>query len=175
MQLPSWLPVKEHNIDDYHKLDELLSTYVFPYTTPKTIKIKMWQIGLLHRLLQAGVFVFMCVTHYTGHTWARSEVPIASVNAYHSAGGFHAAVNVSDYETAYGYCAYWATNLYREDDYYDYDSPRCLLHSEDELVQKAAGAVHYTTACAPHLSRGSPLPHARDRPRGSLQRRHRED
>jgi hypothetical protein len=73
-------------------------------------------------------------------------VPIASVNAYHSAGNFHTATNVSDYEAAYSYCANPSTNLYREDDYYDYDAPRCLLHSEDELVQKATGAVHYTTA-----------------------------
>ena len=172
--MPSWmqgiLPEELHKIDSYIKLDEFLSGYVFPFAAPKQIKVKMWQIGLLHRLLQAAVIIFMAVSHYSNNTWARSETPIASVNAYHVGGtAYRAAINKTDYEATYPYCNNWQNNLYEEDEYFDYDAPRCLLHSEDEIVQKASGKIQYTTMyiqkieCAAALPSPPPFP-ARPRP-----------
>ena len=149
----------------------VLSTYVFPYTAPKQIKVKIWQVGAFHRCLQLGVLIYMIVEHYTGDSWTLAETPSASVNAWHSTNGnaYYSAVNVSDYAAEYTYCRNVSSNLYKQDDYYTYDAPRCLYHAEDEMVQKALGSVHFTTAYiekteigwrATRLKR-PPTPHAR--------------
>ena len=117
---------------------------VLPYRTSKHLVVDMWQVGLFYRSLQAGVLVYAIREALYHGSWAYSEVPAGSVNAYGgSTAQFQAAVT-SDYNML-TYC-FNETYDYIFSEQWHYESPQCERLDERELVQKGPSSVFVVTS-----------------------------
>ena len=71
-----------------HKLHALREA--FGYRTPKFIKVDVWQLGLLHRVLQLTALGYAIgYVLLDRQAWAYSEAPIGKANAWGEPGKLH--------------------------------------------------------------------------------------
>ena len=63
------------------------------YTTTRYLVVDVWQIGLLHRLLQLAIVIYAIFEAISQGSWAFSEVPANSVNAYGSRTAAYESIN----------------------------------------------------------------------------------
>ena len=51
------------------------------FRMPKTVTVQVWQVGLVHKLCQVAVLVYLVYSIYSAHTWAYSEEPTGTTNS----------------------------------------------------------------------------------------------
>jgi len=120
---------------------------VLTFTMPKTITLLVWQIGLLHKILQGAVIGYLVWSLYDNSTWAYKEVPIESVNAFveiAASSGWDEATDVYNAETAPAWCAdpgyafKWSAS-------YDYTNVSCLPMNSHECSKKKSTTSPYSS------------------------------
>ena len=121
-------------------LRPLLSHY-----TPKYIKVDYWPIGLLNLSLKITIFVYVVWSLYVEQSWAYSEVPLGTVNAF--------GVATADYYDAAGrgagnlpsYCNN-PQHAFKFSNEFNYTTPDCRFTVPEQLVIKGKGQVQVVTA-----------------------------
>ncbi len=123
------------------------------YQTKKYLVVDdVWQIGLLYRVLQAGVLAWALYEALSEHTWAHTETPAGSVNGWHettdaynnaSTGARPAYCGSQDYEFRY-------TNTWI------YHTPECIILDDREIAQKGRNSLFITTTFIEEQVRGFP-------------------
>jgi len=110
---------------------------ILTFTLPKTITLMIWQIGLIHKSLQGAVIGYLVYSLYTESSWAYTEVPVESVNAFVEIGadtgwieesGLYAA-SVPAWCSDPAYSFKWSPA-------YDYTNPTCMLMNAHECTAK---------------------------------------
>lgn len=120
-------------------MNELLT-----FRLEKTVTIQVWQVGLVFRLMQIAVVVYIaCMLHFA-NSWAYNETPMGSVNAWNEQGGFLEHANLADYSSL-PYCAN-ASLSYGYDASFVMDSPACEASNPYEVTSKEPGQLIFTTA-----------------------------
>jgi hypothetical protein len=131
--------------------------------TPKSIRMDVWWLGLVHRTLQLLVFVFLFATMLTQGGWAHTETPMGSVNAYVGGTGKAFTTEISNFNrgTKPKYCN---NNNYvfaaqKPPYFWNYQVPECeALDWQEFTVKDPTGAIivqttyieqnHYGWRCA---------------------------
>ena len=119
------------------------------YRTERRMRVDIWQIGLAHKVLQAGIFVGVAVQIFSLHEWAYSEVPAGRFNAYGESTTAYTAVGL----TTPGYCNN-ASHDYVYSSSFSYIQPSCRKLLDEEIVVKSIGAVSFTTSVKEQLEIG---------------------
>ena len=125
-------------------VDELLT-----FRLEKTVTIQVWQVGVLHLVLQIAVLVYVLLTLYLGNTWAYTEVPIGKVNAWSGLGTYLNDARLPNYNSL-PYCNN-ASLSFAYSPTFVMDSPVCEAANPYEVTNKAgitatANALVFTTA-----------------------------
>ena len=124
---------------------QTLSNYhVDAYATPKLIYIDMWQLALLHKLMQVGVLMYIMWGFFAEESWAVVEIPAGSFNAWVTTGSFMEDTNVPSFAQKFPYCASSA-NLYADGPDFLYDNPVCTLVKKDQVSEKTPSSIFITT------------------------------
>ena len=121
-------------------LDEL-----FTFRVPSTVTIQIWQVGALYKLAQLAVVLYIILTLYLNNTWAYTEVPIGTQNAW-SEGGDWLSLAGSDYSNL-PQCANsgGAFNYAYDGAFFNYDNAVCDKVHPYQITKKGIGVVHFTT------------------------------
>ena len=135
---------------------------ILTFTMPKTITLLIWQIGLIHKILQLLVIGYLVYSlyenvcaHHTCHTvaaalalltiachvqssWAYKEVPVESVNAFVEIGAntnWDEATGLYVASAPPAWCADPAYS-FKWSESYDYTNPSCVAMNAHESTQK---------------------------------------
>ena len=126
------------------------------YRMPKTVTIQVWQVGLVHKICQIGVLIYLIHSVYTASTWALTEEPGGTSNWWPEVGGWSAVAN-SDYSTL-PYCSNPSGYSFTYSADYEYINPECDAVHPFELVVKGDNHIHVTTGYIEFAVRGYPCP-----------------
>ena len=111
----------------------------------KTVTIKVWQIGLLFRLCQLAVIIYLIVALVINETWAYTEIPVGIVNAYAGVGDIYDHVDEASWSSL-AHCSDPAAFSYANSPNWVYDNPACVAMDPWELSSKGTREVHVTTS-----------------------------
>lgn len=126
------------------------------YRMPKTVTVQVWQVGLVHKICQVGVLIYLIYSVYTASTWALSEEPGGTSNWWPEVGGWWTVAG-SDYSTL-PYCSNPSAYSFTYSADYEYTNPECDAIHPFELVVKGDNHLHVTTGFIEYTVRGYPCP-----------------
>ena len=110
-------------------LDDFSIKKMLFYRTKKDAMIVVWQLGLLHRLLQVGLFAYTLFTVFWASQWAQTVDVTNNVNAWVSPGEWGRVSSSSIY------CGN-ASYDYVYSDAWTYRNPVCRRDSIDDVIVK---------------------------------------
>jgi len=118
---------------------------MFVFTAPTAVEIKEPGLGIIFRISQIGVLLYVCLSLYFGDTWAFSEQPMGFVNAWAGGGSWTTEGNLDNYSSM-AYCSGAASFSYMwSPPDWDYTNPRCVRMHPYEVTVKEKGRVSVTT------------------------------
>ena len=114
------------------------------YHKPRSIVIDSWQVGAVYRLLQLAIFVYVALYMYFYEaSWAYSEVPMGSFNAW---GSSEADVTAKRNPSSFTYCGNESYSFVYWEPGWNYGTPpECRPLSANEVAVKGLGNVFFTT------------------------------
>ena len=127
------------------------------YYSPKMMQIDYWLVGLINRVLQILVLVYVCINLFLGNTWVYAETPLGTVNAYGSEGAsmksiYSQAAPLTDKVIYCGNESY----AFEDSASFNYTVPDCRYVIPEQLVTKGESSVTFTTVqcrdCLPSTS-----------------------
>jgi hypothetical protein len=122
-------------------VDELMD-----YRTTRQMRVRVWQLGVTHRLMQLAIIIWVLVDLNVNNSWAYSEVPTGDANAWEDGGrsGLKAAIGGRAH-SEFRYCSN-ASYDYVYSASYQYLRPRCRELQPEEAVVKGFGSISFTTS-----------------------------
>jgi len=117
-----------------------VNTLLFQYYTPKLVKVQVWQFGLLYRIAQIAILIYVIYQFVQAEQYVVALLPLGAVNAWAVDGGM-SEVTASDVL----YCNN-ASYSYMYDPEFVLDSPTCVSQPYQALVAKRASQLLITTA-----------------------------
>ena len=117
---------------------------VMVFQLEKTVTIKVWQVGVVFRFCQLAVLTYVIVMLVVDATWAYSEQPAGTVNAWTESGGYYGLAGLSSFSSL-AYCADPAAYSFVYSADYNYSNPTCVKMHPWEISVKG-NPVHVTTA-----------------------------
>lgn len=125
-----------------------LKKFLF-YRTPKSMLVMVWQLGLLHRLCQVGLLVYVLYTIFVAAQWAKSLPVTNTVNAWAGSGGAAAVA-----ESGRAYCGQNVSYDYDYGGGWTYTEPECRRVQVDSISVKLPDRVFITTMFTETVSVG---------------------
>ena len=121
----------------------------------RKVTLEVWQVGLVHKVLQLVVVAFVLIQLAMGSAWAYSSAPIGSVNAWPDSGNWATYMSELEDEHAPPYCSN-ADFSYGYDASFEMYNPQCEPLAPQEISSKGPKVVHYTTALIESVETGWP-------------------
>ena len=126
----------------------MLSSFL-AFSVPKSLRIDIWQVALVHRILQVGVLGWIVYSLIEDDKWAYAEVPEASYNLYVQAGSSQRVIDGApgSFDESFPYCNNTAYSYAYSHEYWYGDPPLCRELSTGEAATKgSAHEFHFTTS-----------------------------
>lgn len=127
------------------------------YRTQKYVLVQEWPVGLTHKTFQIVALGYVIYSMATEQTWAYSEVPFGTFNAYGSPGDYISQVKASTQADVDGkvYCGTTAYN-YTFSDNFQYINGVCDTPPVNDLIEKTVTSVFFATAIIEEQQVGFP-------------------
>lgn len=131
-------------INDFLRKYDVDVNELLTFRLEKTVTIQVWQVGLFYRLSQLLVVIYVGVGMHYANTWAYTEAPMGTVNAWPENGDFAAPASLNDFGVL-PYCEN-ASFSYAYDASFNMDLPACEVQHPYEITTKEPGQLIFTTA-----------------------------
>ena len=117
------------------------------YRTQKFVLIQEWPVGLTHKSFQILALVYVIYSMTSEETWAYSEVPMGTFNAYGSSGDYDTQAKAST-QAQVDEKVYCGTTAYSYVDSADfqYINGVCDTPPVNDLISKTVTSVFFATA-----------------------------
>lgn len=117
------------------------------YRTQKFVLIQEWPVGLTHKTFQILALIYVIYSMASEETWAYSEVPMGTFNAYGSSGDYETQAKAStqaqvDEKVYCGSTAY----SYVDSADFQYINGVCDTPPVNDLISKTVTSVFFATA-----------------------------
>jgi hypothetical protein len=126
-----------------------LADEILAFRIEKKVTIQNWRVGAVHKVSQLLVVVIVILQLYMENTWAYSEVPKGSVNAFAESGNSADHRELTD-TSELSHCGSSpgvnSENSYAYDAFFVMDNPLCLNLHPYEIARKGIGELSFTTA-----------------------------
>lgn len=120
--------------------------------TERALVLDIWYLGLLHRAIQIGAFVYVILSFVAGNAWAMHEVPQPSINSYALPSNEYTLASKAFLEgtATPPYCSnasYQYSSSPNPEWFWQYTAPDCEALDWQEVFEKdPLGSIFITTA-----------------------------
>lgn len=121
---------------------------------PKTVTVEVWQVGLVNRICQILVLVYLLWAMVTSNSWALTEVPGGTSNSWPEEGDWHSIADTGGMHLPH--CIDKAGFSYAYSPEFTMDRPECEVLHPYELAAKGSDRLTVTTAYIEYHEVGFP-------------------
>mmetsp|Transcript_49329 Transcript_49329/g.128696 ORF Transcript_49329/g.128696 Transcript_49329/m.128696 type:complete len:537 (-) Transcript_49329:426-2036(-) len=120
--------------------------HALTFKMPKVVVLQIWQLGLINRVLQVGVLIYLFWSIISERSWAYKEVPSTTVNAWIESGAAVSswASTTSAIGDTYRYCNNASFEFVYSAEF-NYSNSRCSAINAFEVATKLPGTVVLST------------------------------
>lgn len=130
---------------DWQHLWHAYAKPALAYRTTRQIRVDMWQIGLAHRVLQLIAVTWVLFDLVRFNSWAFSETPTGTVNAWEESGRGGFAATYRAPASDFPYCSN-ASHDFVYSASFQYRQPECRALQPEEVVTKGVDSIAFTTS-----------------------------
>ena len=110
----------------------------------KQVEVKVWRVGLLMRITQLLIIVYVFYSLYQGDQWAYREVPTGTINAWPGGGSWSTHATTPNFNTDLNYCGNSDFSFVYGPNF-RYDNPVCDVLPPYSITRKAPNMISITT------------------------------
>ena len=119
---------------------------VFKLRIEKKVEVRVWRVGLTLRLCQLAIITYIVLSLYFFGTWALSEVPVGSVNAWAEGGAWKDHANHLNPAASLDHCSGNSSFSFVYSPTFSYENPVCEIMPPFDMTSKLPnGVVSFTT------------------------------